>query len=131
MGRPKKTYGYYDLDEWIRKALPGIRLEDRWKIFREWQRWRLELGGIYYPQDDQIEARIKEWRGMSFSDSDYFLGLMEQLRYEFLPAYRQAHRHIKAIKAASKRWGSNRIKTFDSNWELSFLRDAIKNLLQA
>jgi hypothetical protein len=124
MVRPKTIYGSYGLDDWVRIALPGIRHEDRWKIFREWQAWR--CGSL-----DAAEEKIKEWRRMRFDDSEYLLDLMAQLRFDFLPAYRKARRRMRARMAANKRWAKKTGKTLDPRVERWIWERALHNLIQA
>src|ERR1035437_703454 len=100
MPRPRKREYPLKLDEWLRIALRGIRLEDRWNIFRAWRRWYLIFELKRKPTDQEVEADIKKFQQFEFRLSNQEMNWIDNLKYDFLPIYRKENR-IKRAQTAS------------------------------
>ena len=104
MARPRKIKLPCGLDDWLRLALHGKRLEDRWKIFREWRRWYLIATLKREPTEDELESEIKKWREFEFYLSNQDGVWMENLRHDFLPIFQKQNRVNRAKAMAAGRW---------------------------
>ena len=116
MARPHKLKFPITLEQWLRLALRGKRLEDRWKIFRAWRRAYLKITLSREPTDSEIEAEIKKWKELELYDSNQIFVWMDNLRLDFLPKYHAENRIKKVRIAANKMWSKeNREKRAKKN----------------
>jgi len=111
MARPRKLKFPIGLDDWLRLALRGKRLEDRWKIFKEWRRSYLRITLKREPTESEFELEIKKWKEAEIFDSTQIMVWSDNLRMDFLPKYRKENRIKRAGIAAEKRWSKKNKKS--------------------
>jgi hypothetical protein len=111
MPRPRKLVYPLKLEEWLRIALRGIRLEDRMNICRAWRRWYLIFLIKRKPTEQEVDEDIKNFQQLEFCLSNQEMKWIDSLRHDFLPLYRRENRIKRAQVAATKRWSKKNSKT--------------------
>jgi hypothetical protein len=104
MARPRKITLPTTLDVWLRLALQNKRLEDRWKIFREWRRNYLATTLGRAPTDQELEIEIQKWKQFEFYISLQETVWMDNLRVDFLPKFHKENLRKRAQAMASGTW---------------------------
>lgn len=110
MGRPRKIQWPIKVEELLRIHLREKRPEDRWKIFKEWLRWRFGKQFGRDPSAEELNGEIEKWRSADIFDSNGIHNSMYVLRHDFMPEYYRENRINKARLAAKQRWINQRSK---------------------